>query len=551
MPKAVSIVLIAPLAALLAAQQSDQESLGYIEGVVLDQASEQPILEARVTSRRADRVESFATHTDASGRFRLRELEPGDYSLAVERRGYLSYFHGRMPGVWSPAQLTLRTGVPIEDLRIEMRRPGVLTGRIVDENNEPLVDAQVKARCARPLDGGEPCDGSGSSEADDRGFFRIFKLQPGRYWVSATAPGQGYGNITYQPALDDPDGERLRMGYLTTYYPFGFDRSRAGLVDVTSGSETSGIEIRLEPVRTLSVSGRVINPYRPKGFRGGVVLRSFAGGVYLGTHNQSYEDAEGNFVFVGLPPGEYLLTTEYEDGDLRVADWRQFELTDASLHDIELRPRPGVTVSGRVVTDDPDTEISELGMYVGVDQQGVLSEVTRRSAKTGLDGRFSITGVMPGRYHISANAYNATGRSFYTEAVSLDARPLAREGLLVNGDSPVTRLEVRVAPTVSVRGVVTGSDLLPISAALVVLASPDKEGGFSDHTVALANGEGRFHIRGLVPGEAVAFAFENEPDGRKITSELLRKLKSQGRKIEFNKEGTDEIQLNVIDRPGR
>ena len=547
MAKAVSIALTVVLAAALSAQELVEEPLVYIEGVVVDQASKEPVSGARVSGNMAGSLKHFVTHTDSSGRFRLRDLASGDYSIVVERRGYLSYFQGRLRR--SPAHLTLRRGMPIEDLRIKIRRPGVLTGRVEDENAEPFTGVRVRALCVASADDGEPCRGSGSAEADDRGFFRIFGLEPGRYLVSAKAPRQGYGATTYQPALDDPDGERLKVGYLTTYYPYGFDRSQASLVDVISGSETGGIEIRLEPAKTLAVSGQVINPYKPKGIRANVALRSFSGAIYLESHNQSYQDMEGYFAFDGLPPGEYLLTTDYENGGVRVADWLQFELTDSSLDGVELRPRPGVTVSGRVSLDDPETQLNELAMYVRVKQEGILGNIMDRSEGTALDGRFSIGGVLPGRYQVSASAYDWVGQRYYTEAVSLDSRPVPEEGLLVSGDSPISSLEIRVARTVSLRGLVIGRDLTPVSAALVVVASPDPEGGFSDHTTTLTNDEGRFHMRHLVPGEGVAFAFQNKPDGRKITNELLRTLKPRGRKVEFNRDATDEIELNVIDRP--
>jgi len=481
MVKSLLIALMAVFAAGLPAQEAEEEQLSYIEGVVVDQASKAPIPKALVTASLVGSSESVLTRTDPSGRFRIRELEAGDYSLGIEKRGYLRYSYGSLPGAWSRAYLSVKLGFPVEDLRLEMRRPGVLTGRVTDENGEPFADSQVEVRCVAPIEDEFSCSTGGHTKADDRGVFRIYNLRPGRYVISAKPQSRNSGILHHQPSLNDPDGRLLDMGYLKTYCPYGFDRSQAGLVDVHSGSETSGIEIRLDVVKTLGVSGQVITPSKPKNAHTNVSLQSLSKGEYQDSHNQSYQDREGGFAFDGLAPGEYVLIAEYKDGGARVVDSLRFELTDTPLRGIELRPRHGV--------------------------------------------------------------------NYYTDAVLVDAKPIAEEGLLVSEGTGIQGIEVRVARTVSLRGVVLGQDLEPIPGAIVVLSA--SQGDFSDPVTALANGEGRFRIHGVIPGERMLFAFPQGTSGAQITPELLRTVKSHGHEIEVKKESTEEVELSLIERLDR
>ena len=549
MVKSLLIALMAVFAAGLPAQEAEEEQLSYIEGVVVDQASKAPIPRALVTASLVGSSESVLTRTDPSGRFRIRGLEAGDYSLGIEKRGYLRYSYGSLPGAWSRAYLSVKRGFPVEDLRLEMRRPGVLTGCVTDENGEPFADSQVEVRCVAPIEDEFSCSTGGQTKADDRGVFRIYNLRPGRYVISAKPQSRNSGILHHQPSLNDPDGRLLDMGYLKTYYPYAFDRSQAGLVDVHCGSETSGIEIRLDVVKTLGVSGQVITPSKPKNAHTNVSLQSLSKGEYQDSHNQSYQDREGGFAFDGLAPSEYVLIAEYKDGGARVVDSLRFELTDTPLRGIELRPRHGVTVRGRVSFDDRDVKPDELMIYVSVRQEGALESVTKRGEQADLDGSFAIHGVLPGTYRFSAAVYGAAGVNYYTDAVFVDAKPIAEEGLLVSEGTGIQGIEVRVARTVSLRAVVLGQDLEPIPGAIVVLSA--SQGDFSDPVTALANGEGRFRIHGVIPGERMLFAFPQGTSGAQITPELLRTVKSHGHEIEVKKESTEEVELSLIERLDR
>src|SRR5678815_5790840 len=88
-------------------------------------------------------------------------------------------------------------------------------------------------------------------QTDDRGIYRLFGLGPGKYKLSASRNVRtGFG----QPAR-----------FLPTYYPATTDPLKATIIEVTEGSELTGIDINVavnelslihisEPTRLLSIS---------------------------------------------------------------------------------------------------------------------------------------------------------------------------------------------------------------------------------------------------------------------------------------------------------
>jgi protocatechuate 3,4-dioxygenase beta subunit len=110
---------------------------------------------------------------------------------------------------------------------------------------------------------------------------------------------------------------------------------------------------------------------------------------------------------------------------------------------------------------------------------GVFKE--RYSAVTGLDGDFSISGIAPGAYHISPRR---TGFSMAHNA-SADLQ-------LEAGESK--RIDLQMAPTGAVTGLVTDENGEPVENASVSADGP--EGGES----AATDQNGAFRIGGLAPG---------------------------------------------------
>ena len=82
-----------------------------------------------------------------------------------------------------------------------MPRGSVLTGPLWDEDGEPMARVLVLASRYVYRQGERRIDPAGTDQTDDRGQFRVFDLEPGDYFVSATLnqrPGGGRGGQVWR-----------------------------------------------------------------------------------------------------------------------------------------------------------------------------------------------------------------------------------------------------------------------------------------------------------------------------------------------------------------
>jgi hypothetical protein len=85
------------------------------------------------------------------------------------------------------------------------------------------------------------------AQTDDTGSFRVFGLAPGEYYVAASLQAA---------PLDSSDSP---VSYAPTYFPGTGNVADAQRIPLTLGTEQSGINFVLQPVRAVRVSGTVVD----------------------------------------------------------------------------------------------------------------------------------------------------------------------------------------------------------------------------------------------------------------------------------------------------
>ena len=135
---------------------------------------------------------------------------------------------------------------------------------------------------------------TGSIRTDDRGIYRAYGLRQGKYKVYVAQSGFLPGDIP--------------TSYRQTYYPSVTDESKASVVEVSEGSETTNIDIVLgRALPTFKIRGRVLDAETgkplPKIKYG--VYRSH--GEYGGSSSigQNITNVNGEFRFDNVAPGKY------------------------------------------------------------------------------------------------------------------------------------------------------------------------------------------------------------------------------------------------------
>src|SRR5215470_12855337 len=185
--------------------------------------------------------------TDAEGRYRITDVAPGAYRVSVFAPAY-AVEGERDPS--SPGKtINLAEGDNVEGLDFALARGAVITGKVTDDKDRPVIAAPVNAYKFDP-------DGNRQRlnlfnpmytrwETDDRGVYRIFGLEAGRYLVAAGS---------------DSSGRMTSGGYRPAFYPNAADQAQAKVVEVESGGEAANVDIRVPaPAKGYVVTGRVVD----------------------------------------------------------------------------------------------------------------------------------------------------------------------------------------------------------------------------------------------------------------------------------------------------
>src|SRR5262249_39000170 len=138
------------------------------------------------------------------------------------------------------AKRPMRAGTPMPlaagqklDVVIRLARGAVITGILVDHNNQPAATAIVRALRYQMNAGERRLVEAGAATTDDRGAFRIFGLAAGAYFGGASARGRGAWS-----AGDWPRAGAAEAG----------DRGRAGAAPPDSRSRLADRSVALAPI---------------------------------------------------------------------------------------------------------------------------------------------------------------------------------------------------------------------------------------------------------------------------------------------------------------
>ena len=170
---------------------------------------------------------------------------------------------------------------PSANIDLRLTRGGVITGRVGDEDGEPLARALITVQRYQYVRGERQLQPAGGDQTDDRGQYRVFGLPPGDYYVSASTSGLGalLGRGMQQLAAGSAaggggggrGGGRSRpsagadrtgaTGYAPTYYPGVVSAPEAGKVAVGAGPGSRRHRLP-DPARAASRPSAASSPAR-------------------------------------------------------------------------------------------------------------------------------------------------------------------------------------------------------------------------------------------------------------------------------------------------
>ena len=475
-----------------------------VRGAVVDADTGQPLRRATVTLGGRAQREPRSASTDEQGRFEIRELPAGEYFVSAQKAGYARLGLGQRRWNEPPRAVTLRDGETLDLQAISLPRGGVITGRVVDEFGEPLLDVQVRVLRKSWSRGKQRLAPAGSGQTNDLGIYRAYGLQPGEYYVSA-AP-RSFGRMF---GRDDSATE-----YASTYYPGTTDLAGARTVLVNAGQETLA-DLNLYPTRVTKLSGVVFAATGKPASSGSVTaFRRGDSDMLLGPDGQRGGPVrqDGTFTITGLTPGTWVLNANvggFDDNERQFAQ-QTVSVGGEDLSNLVLVLGHGNTLRGRVTFEGvPPQDVSALRVAGRPVEEGPGMMFGMRPTSVAADGSFELSGLT-GPTLLSVMGA-PTG--WFTKAVRAGGRDIADTGIDMSSGRPVSGVEiVMTQEETKLTGSATDDHGTPVKDFAVVAFSEDREKWFlpSGRYVrsARANQDGIFTLNGLAPGRFLVVALE-------------------------------------------
>jgi hypothetical protein len=521
-----------------------------IGGLVVKSGTSEPLKKARISLQQADDPSAgYAAHTDAAGHFAIEKIEPGRYRLRVEHTSYVSQSYGENSSTSSGAILTLTPGREIQDLFFRLVPWAIISGRIADENGDPVPNATIEALRHFIWEGRRILTPEGQAQTNDLGEFRLFGLARGRYIVRAQIAESWQQPGLRDSGSDDP-GSSIQTGYAPVYYPGTSDEARAATIDVAPGQEVPAVDFTLLPIRTFRVRGHVFDAVLGQSakncFLSLVRHNPEESGVYYG--QQSGTSCEkGAFQFSDVPPGSYYVVAGSKISDKQRAARAAIEVNNTNVDDVSLTFASGFELTGRIWVEGHEiSDLSNVRVWLHDPEQYSMGG---GFAAVKPDGTLTIENVLEGNYHLQVSVHLAGfSPDIYLKAARANGEDVLEKGLTIGVGSSRKLLEI-VLSTASARieGSVTDENGLPSSGAAVALVPDgDRRKQFRLYKDTTTDQYGKFILRGVAPGAYKLFSWKEVEFNAWEDSEFLAPFESQGTRVTAEENGHIAIQLKLI-----
>ena len=525
-----------------------------IEGVVVNEVTTEPIRRAEVNlyrqgetgGRLPERPSAYSTLTDAGGKFRIDDIDPGEYILIHLKPGFVTtraYF-----GL-SARLLTLAAGDSLTGLRYSLLPQAIVTGRVVDDEGAPAQGIFVMLLRFEHFHGPNYASGVGRQQTNDRGEFRFTNVEPGRYCLRADVERMRvvYGG---PPAGPSTAPGAPRTAFVSTYHPSATAMAQASRFEVLAGQEFSGRDIALRKDKVVRVSGKVLDADGSPAKYAAVTLAPADSPLQIVGSVGLYTDDKGTFAASSVPPGPYLARArEYYDG----SDWESAEtpvaVGEAGLVNVVLQIQPAVEAEGAFVLEGSDGKDFD---FSGFTVEWWCADAT--SAGSGgvhvePNGTFTLPDMHPGRYSLGALPGPSGGyvKSILVGSEDVYAKEVEASAIAAGGLKIVIRRDcAAVSGTVEIpeeRRTAMRSPTAVLLPSDVRLRTPHRG------NVAQLNQNNGYELKNLRPGDYIAFAFEEFDYESLQDPEVLAAIASKGTKITLAANESRSLNLKVLPWP--
>jgi len=538
----------------------------HVEGTLVNRVTGMPVRKGYVTlvavrrgmqPQNAGNANGYTVTSNADGKFVFDDVDPGQYAISADRGGYIRTNYRSNSG----AIFTLTAGQRIKDIRIALVPQGVIAGRVVDEDGDPITDARVQAQRWVMTGGIRTLRGSQQIPVDDQGNFRIANLSAGRYVLSADYSR----NLPVNACI-------AREAYVTTFYPGAVDIQEATSISLAPGGEVTNAEIRLRKARVFHVHGKIVDSSGAPVRRMAMALvakNTLPGLGFIGRSIAISND--GVFDFVHVRPGNYSIepannvffggSDQNDTGSNKKIFGRYpVAVTNEDIKDLVVNLGSGAVVTGNIVTEGGESPPPPESDGNKPQQQPTNKPlptvrlapldstiISGYNARSKPDGTFEQADIAPERYRVEVSGL---AEGAYIKSVRFGNEDITYGVLDLTAGSGGA-IDIKLSPNgAAVSGSVHNDKSETVGDVVVTLAPASVETAqktlFFRQTRTDASG--KFRFRGIPPGEYRVLAWEEVDNEQLGDPEFRAHLDSNGAVVKLIEGARETADVIVIPR---
>jgi hypothetical protein len=501
-----------------------------IAGAVVNAKSGAALARVRVViANSKSRQSMLSVIAGDDGRFEFH-VPAGKYDLSGAKRGFITGHYQQHEQFWTG----IVTGAELdtENLTLRLSPNAVLTGKVLDEFQEPVRDAQIMVYREDHTQGVSRVVHFRSAMTNDEGRYEITPLIEGTYFVSAKGTpwyavhptSNGDGVVTSTSQVDSS----LDVAYPTTYYGDSTEAEDAAPIPVRGGDRLEA-DIHLNPAPALHIIF-----HAPEDGTHGITFPSLQKPSFDGA--EQFENAAiqnvgpGTYEMTGVAAGRYRVRTPDSSGQLQ-------ESTDVNLNgngELDVSSgRPTSKIKAAIQIEGAASLPSPLWISMRTSKGSI--ETSQVDAK----GEANWPDVAPGKYDVVV--FSQT-RAYSVVRIASEAGIVSGHALTVPAGASLAISLSLVTGSVTVEGFAKLAGKAA-SGAMVILVPKDPEANHDRFRRDQSDLDGSFSLKDVIPGSYTVIAIDDGWDLDWSQAGVLAQYLKRGQAIETGDRSQSAVRL--------
>jgi hypothetical protein len=552
-----NLILFSICAAGIAVAQNNGVTNSAVSGTVKDAGTGKPLANYNVSTYvgatwindtiimgTAKQVKSV---TDEQGHYRLSDLPPGSYRIqAASAEDFTSRREKR---------ITL-SGQDLNDLDFSVVVSGKISGKVVDENKEPVPNLAIYLVSKEYYMGVVGYFFKGFAQTDDRGGYSISRVEAGHPYLLMAERLERKLPARSEAPLDPKLRRRVPM---RTFYPNAPAKESAEALVLRPGEHRENVNIELKKSPNYCMEGTLVGAFGPAAL--GFTIEGLApssgmssGGGMFTVPPTGMTGPDGKFRICDLSPGTYRLAAlDGNPGNQQMpANFAigNVVVSDRDLQNVKIPLASGLPLEGEVVWDGAAPEgpsTTKVTISLQPLLRNPLTNGERPYARPDIPGTFSFPSLVMADYGIRA-LVNAPG--LYVKDVTYAGNSVLHEPLRLGSAMPGAGLRVIVARDGATLGArVTDKDGNPVPAIPVLVMSADVRSEAILQSV-LVTGEtdqsGQYRSHTLPPGKYYVAAISEPFNATTESIDRLWRSRLQFKEVELGPSGSAQVTIEPL-----